>query len=79
MARRFSDLRISIPVVGLSNDRRIYTQMAFGKILDNVSKGDSELATRILTTSPDVAGTTNLGPSVTTRCWAKINVPQSNA
>jgi pyruvate dehydrogenase E1 component len=48
-------------------DREISTQMAFGKILDDLAKGDSELAARILTTSPDVTGTTNLGPWVNRR------------
>ena len=41
--------------------------MGFGKILDDLSKGDSVLAQRIVTTSPDVTGTTNLGPWVNRR------------
>ncbi len=41
--------------------------MAFGKILDELSKTDSELAARIVTMSPDVTGTTNLGPWVNRR------------
>jgi pyruvate dehydrogenase E1 component len=49
------------------DDREISTQMAFGKILDDLAKGDSELAERIVTTSPDVTGTTNLGPWVNRR------------
>jgi pyruvate dehydrogenase E1 component len=48
-------------------DREISTQMAFGKILDDLSKDDSALAARIVTTSPDVTGTTNLGPWVNRR------------
>jgi pyruvate dehydrogenase E1 component len=48
-------------------DREISTQMAFGKILDDLSKTDGELAARIVTTSPDVTGTTNLGPWVNRR------------
>lgn len=41
--------------------------MGFGKILDELSKGDSDLAARIVTMSPDVTGTTNLGPWVNRR------------
>lgn len=65
--RRFNDDVIDVPIIELTSDREISTQMAFGKILDNLSKGDSTLAERIVTTSPDVTGTTNLGPWVNRR------------
>ena len=65
--RRYFDDIIDVPEIALSSDREISTQMAFGKILDNLSKGDSQLADRIVTTSPDVTGTTNLGPWVNRR------------
>ncbi|WP_299864759.1 1-deoxy-D-xylulose-5-phosphate synthase N-terminal domain-containing protein [uncultured Hoeflea sp.] len=65
--RRFSDDKIPAPEITISSDREISTQMAFGKILDDLSKTDSELAARIVTTSPDVTGTTNLGPWVNRR------------
>ena len=65
--RRYSDDLIDVPTIELISDREISTQMAFGKILDNLSKGDSPLAERIVTTSPDVTGTTNLGPWVNRR------------
>ncbi|MGB5871776.1 MAG: 1-deoxy-D-xylulose-5-phosphate synthase N-terminal domain-containing protein [Albidovulum sp.] len=65
--RRFSDDMIDVPAIELASDREISTQMAFGKILDDLSKGDSLLAERIVTTSPDVTGTTNLGPWVNRR------------
>ena len=65
--RRYSDDVIDVPIIELTSDREISTQMAFGKILDNLSKGDSDLAERIVTTSPDVTGTTNLGPWVNRR------------
>ena len=61
-SRRLTDTKVSVPAITFSSEREISTQMAFGKILDDLSKGDSELATRIVTTSPDVTGTTNLGP-----------------
>ncbi len=65
--RRYADDVISVPDITLTTDREISTQMAFGKILDDLSKGDSQLAERIVTTSPDVTGTTNLGPWVNRR------------
>ena len=65
--RRYRDDRLTVPAVALDTSREISTQMAFGKILDDLSKGDSDLAARILTMSPDVTGTTNLGPWVNRR------------
>jgi pyruvate dehydrogenase E1 component len=65
--RRFFDARLDVPALGISADREISTQMAFGKILDDLAKGDSDLAQRIVTTSPDVTGTTSLGPWVNRR------------
>ena len=66
-ARRFDDAKIDVPKIEIQSDREISTQMGFGKILDDLSKGTSELAQRIVTTSPDVTGTTNLGPWVNRR------------
>ena len=65
--RRFTDGALPVPQIDFSSDREISTQMAFGKILDDLAKGDSDLAARIVTTSPDVTGTTNLGPWVNRR------------
>ncbi|MFD3191298.1 1-deoxy-D-xylulose-5-phosphate synthase N-terminal domain-containing protein [Sedimentitalea sp. HM32M-2] len=65
--RRYRDDVLEVPAIELSPDREISTQMAFGKVLDDLSKGDSELAARIVTMSPDVTGTTNLGPWVNRR------------
>ena len=65
--RRFADHILSVPEIGFTSVREISTQMAFGKILDDLAKGDSTLAARIVTTSPDVTGTTNLGPWVNRR------------
>lgn len=76
--RRFSDATLAVPAIKLNPDREISTQTAFGKILDDLSKGDSELAARIVTTSPDVTGTTSLGPWVNRRkLFART--PQSDA
>ena len=43
------------------------TQEAFGRIMGELARGDSALASRIVTTSPDVTVSTNLGPWVTRR------------
>ena len=43
------------------------TQTAFGKILDSIAKTDGNLAARIVTTSPDVTVSTNLGSWVNRR------------
>ena len=45
----------------------ISTQAAFGKILDALGKSDSALAGHVMTTSPDVTVSTNLGPWVNRR------------
>ncbi len=65
--RRFHDHAIPVPKIAPPTDRVISTQMAFGKILDDLARGDSPLADRIVTTSPDVTGTTSLGPWVNRR------------
>ncbi|WBL32862.1 transketolase [Sinirhodobacter sp. HNIBRBA609] len=65
--RRYSDEVIEVPAIEIDTAKETSTQMAFGKILDTLSKGDSQLAERIVTTSPDVTGTTNLGPWVNRR------------
>jgi len=69
---RYQDSRIAVPLIAFEIEREISTQMAFGKILDELSKGDSALAARIVATSPDVTGTTNLGPWVNRR-WSLAN------
>ncbi|UWQ35299.1 transketolase (plasmid) [Leisingera sp. M527] len=65
--RRYAEAPLAVPSVALDTSREISTQMAFGKIMDALARGDSELAARIMTTSPDVTGTTGLGPWVNRR------------
>ncbi len=43
---------------------RAATQDGFGRILSDLARGESELALRIVTASPDVTVSTNLGPWV---------------
>ncbi|AXX99851.1 1-deoxy-D-xylulose-5-phosphate synthase N-terminal domain-containing protein [Profundibacter amoris] len=65
--RRFHDDAVPVPDIALATGREMSTQMGFGKIMDDLARGDSKLAQRIVTTSPDVTGTTNLGPWVNRR------------
>ncbi|MEZ5758190.1 MAG: hypothetical protein R3D86_08215 [Emcibacteraceae bacterium] len=58
---------IRIPEIPAPSDDYQSTQEAFGKIMFDLAKGDSELADRIITTSPDVTSSTNLGPWVNRR------------
>lgn len=76
--RRYTDDRLPAPAISVATDREISTQMAFGKILDGLAKGDSALAGRIVTTSPDVTGTTSLGPWVNRRkLFARASRPDA--
>ncbi|MEM6679080.1 MAG: transketolase [Pseudomonadota bacterium] len=60
--RRYAAPAIPAPGPVVLADEVISTQAAFGKILEALAKGDSPLAERIVTTSPDVTVSTNLGP-----------------
>jgi len=69
--RRHSAAHIEIPAGVIENPTAQgatnSTQAAFGKILDDISKTETDLASRIVTTSPDVTVSTNLGPWVNRR------------
>ena len=65
--RLYQDDWIAVPDLPAPPDQEISSQAAFGKILDSIAKGSSDLSARILTTSPDVTGTTSLGPWVNRR------------
>jgi pyruvate dehydrogenase E1 component len=58
---------VPVHAIAAPDDTEISTQAAFGKILDALAKGDSPLAQAIVTTSPDVTVSTNLGPWVNRR------------
>ncbi len=58
---------ITIPEIKIPEGDNQSTQEAFGKIMFELAKGDSDLARRIVTTSPDVTSSTNLGPWVNRR------------
>lgn len=65
--RRYSAQTIAGPGPITLNDKVLSTQAGFGKILDAIAKLDGPLAERIVTTSPDVTVSTNLGPWVNRR------------
>ena len=59
---------IAVPEkLALSVGETASTQEAFGKILQEIARSDSDLASRIVTTSPDVTVSTNLGGWVNRR------------
>lgn len=68
-ARRFADARIAVPdlVDPAAGGAKTSTQAAFGRILGELGKGNSDLARRIVTTSADVTVSTNLGGWVNRR------------
>ena len=65
--RRFTAPPVASPGPIFLDDDVQSTQAGFGKILDALAKSKSELADRIVTTSPDVTVSTNLGPWVNRR------------
>ncbi|WIM12240.1 MAG: Pyruvate dehydrogenase E1 component like [Enhydrobacter sp.] len=66
--RRTEAPAIAIPAtLPRSGDRKASTQEGFGKILNAIAAEDSELARRVVTTSPDVSVSTNLGPWINRR------------
>jgi pyruvate dehydrogenase E1 component len=60
--------RLSVPsALSFPPNRETSTQTGFGHLLHELAKGDTPLAQRIVTTSPDVSVSTNLGPWVSRR------------
>jgi pyruvate dehydrogenase E1 component len=66
--RRHKTAPIAVPdALPVPRGRLMSTQEAFGRILGGIAAGDSALAARIVTTSPDVSVSTNLGAWVNRR------------
>lgn len=66
--RRLSAPPIDVPErLTFKPSPQMATQQGFGLVLNEIARGDSELAKRIVTTSPDVTVSTNLGPWVNRR------------
>ena len=59
--RKFKSKNITIDEIVFIKEIKTSTQNAFGKILDQYAKNNSEFSNRIITTSPDVSVSTNLG------------------
>ncbi|MEM7224131.1 MAG: transketolase [Pseudomonadota bacterium] len=65
--RRYPAAKIAVPTLAAPDDMALSTQAGFGKLLDQLAISDSDLAQRIVTTSPDVTVSTNLGAWVNRR------------
>ncbi len=65
--RRYSAAKQLAPGAVFLDDRELSTQAGFSKILDKLATSDNPIADRIVTTSPDVTVSTNLGPWVNRR------------
>ena len=69
-ARRYEQTRapmVPVPAIPAPAAEKMSTQEAFGRIMNALGKGDDALAARIVTTSPDVTVSTNLGGWVNQR------------
>lgn len=69
-ARRLKAGRIEVPrrlPEPQNRGRPVSTQVGFGQILSEIARQDTEFSRRIVTTSPDVTVSTNLGPWVNRR------------
>ena len=67
-ARRLSAPAIDVPDnLAVTIQPTMATQTGFGALLNEIGRGDSAFAQRIVTTSPDVTVSTNLGPWVNRR------------
>jgi pyruvate dehydrogenase E1 component len=66
--RRHQSIPVAVPeTLPVPGGERLSTQEAFGRLLGALATGDTPLAGRIVTTSPDVTVSTNLGAWVNRR------------
>jgi pyruvate dehydrogenase E1 component len=66
--RRHRAARIAVPAeLPVTIQPVMSTQTGFGALLNELGRGKSEIADRVVTTSPDVTVSTNLGPWVNRR------------
>ena len=65
--RRYPAERVPTTGPHCLDDRDLSTQAGFGKILDQIAREEHPLGDRIVTASPDVTVSTNLGPWVNRR------------
>jgi pyruvate dehydrogenase E1 component len=68
VARRLDAPIVAVPeTLAVPPAEQTSTQEAFGRVLNELARADTPLAERIVTTSPDVTVSTNLGPWVNRR------------
>jgi pyruvate dehydrogenase E1 component len=66
--RRYQAPRVEVPrELAITIQPTMSTQFGFGALLNELGRGDSDFVKRIVTTSPDVTVSTNLGPWVNRR------------
>ncbi|HVH84925.1 MAG TPA: hypothetical protein VM713_11485, partial [Steroidobacteraceae bacterium] len=66
--RRYDAPAVEVPtMLPAPREPRMSTQEGFGRILNEIARGDSPLAARVVTASPDVTVSTNLGAWVNRR------------
>ncbi len=66
--RRLTGAKIPVPALPIPETKgEVSTQTGFGRVLDEIAKTGGMLADRIVTTSPDVTVSTNLGAWVNRR------------
>ena len=66
--RRYAAAPVAVPpVLEVAVQAEMSTQQGFGLILNEIGRRDDDFASRIVTTSPDVTVSTNLGPWVNRR------------
>jgi pyruvate dehydrogenase E1 component len=66
--RRLQAARVAVPdELAVTIQPTMSTQVGFGALLNELARGDTPLAARIVTTSPDVTVSTNLGSWVNRR------------
>ncbi|SEE49636.1 pyruvate dehydrogenase E1 component [Rhizobiales bacterium GAS188] len=66
--RRYASPRLPVPdALATPQQPRLSTQQGFGLLLNELGRSDAPLADRIVTTSPDVTVSTNLGAFVNRR------------
>jgi pyruvate dehydrogenase E1 component len=66
--RRHQTPRVEVPAeLAVTIQPTMSTQTGFGQLLNELGRGDSDFVRRIVTTSPDVTVSTNLGPWVNRR------------
>jgi pyruvate dehydrogenase E1 component len=78
-SRRYSDIKLEVPSIPVPKGKEILsTQEGFGRILANLARSKSELVERIVTTSPDVTVSTNLGGWINRRgVFSRNPIPSS--